>query len=80
LNPLTVTDEVYNKSILKGKIDKNVGGMTTTSFTSMVNSVLFGLATYKHNNETGTYVTHIYSYDAYMNRMMIGDISVEVKK
>ncbi|MEK5395467.1 GBS Bsp-like repeat-containing protein [Paenibacillus sp. FSL K6-2859] len=35
---------------------------------------------YKHNNETGTYVTHIYSYDAYMNRMMIGDISVEVKK
>ncbi|WP_234541921.1 GBS Bsp-like repeat-containing protein [Paenibacillus pseudetheri] len=35
---------------------------------------------FKHNNETGTYITHIYSFDASMNKMMIGEILVEVKK
>ncbi|MEK4297356.1 RHS repeat domain-containing protein [Paenibacillus sp. FSL R5-0914] len=51
LNPLTVTDEVYGKTILKGQLDKNVGEMTTTSFTSMVNSVFYGLATQQQINQ-----------------------------
>lgn len=34
---------------------------------------------YKHNNETGAYNTHIYSYDAYGNSRIIGMLSVEVK-
>lgn len=33
----------------------------------------------KHNNETGTYSTHVYSYDAYGNGRIIGMLSVDVR-
>ncbi|NOU78473.1 hypothetical protein GC101_06215 [Paenibacillus sp. LMG 31459] len=33
---------------------------------------------YKHNNESGTYSTHVYSYDAYGNSRIIGMLSVNV--
>jgi hypothetical protein len=35
---------------------------------------------YKHNNEVGTYNTHIYSYDAYGNNRIIGMLTIEVIK
>lgn len=34
---------------------------------------------YKHNNETGLYSTHVYSYDAYGNSQIIGMLSVDVR-
>ncbi|WP_233277781.1 GBS Bsp-like repeat-containing protein [Paenibacillus durus] len=33
---------------------------------------------YIHNNETGTYITHIYAYDAYGNHRAVGGMTVNV--
>ncbi|MNB80316.1 GBS Bsp-like repeat protein [compost metagenome] len=35
---------------------------------------------YQHNNEIGTYVTHVYTYDAYGNQRVVGGTVVNVTK
>ncbi|MEK4159517.1 MULTISPECIES: RHS repeat domain-containing protein [Paenibacillus] len=52
LNPLTVTDDVYDKTILKGQLEKKSGNQLITSFDSIVNSVFYGLATQQQINQT----------------------------
>ncbi|MEK4297432.1 RHS repeat domain-containing protein [Paenibacillus sp. FSL R5-0914] len=51
LNPLTVTDDVYDKTILKGQLEKKLETPFITSFDSIVNSVFYGLATQQLINQ-----------------------------